>query len=58
MGSRYGSWVNNQKMVPGLVYVLEEGSTVFYGDDQEFRVVRDYQDRNTAYTAPYGQTVF
>lgn len=58
MGSRYGSWVNNQKMVPGLVYVLEEGSTVFYGDDQEFRVVRDYQDRNTAYTAPYGHTVF
>ena len=58
MGSRYGSWVNNQKMVPGLVYVLEEGSSVFYGDDQEFRVVRDYQDRNTAYTAPYGQTVF
>lgn len=58
MGSRYGTWINDSKMVPGLVYVLEEGTTLFYGDDQEFRVVRDYQDRNTAYTAPYGQTVY
>lgn len=58
MGSRYGSWVNGTKMVPGLVYALEEGSGVFFGDDQEFRVVRDYHDRNTAYTAPYQQQFF
>jgi pSer/pThr/pTyr-binding forkhead associated (FHA) protein len=58
MGSRYGSWINNNKMVPGLVYALEEGTTLFFGDDQEFRVVRDYQDRSTAYTAPYMQTLY
>lgn len=39
MGSRYGTWLNGQKMVRGLAYVMDTGTTVFFGDDQEFRAV-------------------
>lgn len=56
MGSTYGTWINNNKMVRGLVYVLEEGTTVFFGDDQEFRAVQDNTTQQTAYTAPYQYT--
>lgn len=39
MGSRYGTWLNGQKMVRGLAYVVDTGATLFFGDDQEFRAV-------------------
>lgn len=52
MGSTYGTWLNGNKMARGLVYVLDAGSTVFFGDDQEFRAVEDTTTQQTSYTAP------
>ncbi len=56
MGSRYGTWLNGQKMVRGLAYVMDTGTTVFFGDDQEFRAVEvsGTQYTHTAAGTTYG----
>lgn len=37
MGSRNGTWLDGQKMTPGLVYTVKLGSVLFLGDGQYFR---------------------
>lgn len=37
-GSSYGTWLDNKKMTPGLVYPLSAGSTIYLGNGQYFRV--------------------
>lgn len=37
-GSSYGTWLDNRKMTPGLVYPLSRGSTIYLGSGQYFRV--------------------
>lgn len=36
MGSTYGTWLNNQKMTPGLIYSLNPGEAIYLGDGQVF----------------------
>lgn len=38
LGSTYGTWLNNRKMTPGLVYVAPPGSVIFMGRNEYFRV--------------------
>lgn len=39
MGSSYGTWLNEQRLSPGLAYPLQPGSTIYLGDGQIFRAV-------------------
>lgn len=39
MGSRNGTWLDGQKMTPGLVYTVKPGSVLFLGDGQFFRAM-------------------
>ena len=41
MRSTYGTWLDNRRMTPGLAYVLNPGSTLYLGDNQIFRAVRN-----------------
>lgn len=38
-GSTYGTWLDNKKMTPGLVYPLPPGATIYLGDGQYFRLL-------------------
>ena len=37
-GSSYGTWLDNRKMTPGLVYPLQAGSTIYFGNGEYFRI--------------------
>jgi len=37
MGSSYGTWLNGQRMWPGLAYTLDPGAVLSLGDGQSFR---------------------
>lgn len=37
MKSTYGSWLNNTRMTPGLVYTMKPGMILYIGDGQRFR---------------------
>ena len=37
LGSTYGTWLNGQKMNPGLVYTMAPGSVIFMGKNEYFR---------------------
>ena len=37
LNSTYGTWLNNQKMTPGLVYTMTPGSEIFMGRGEIFR---------------------
>ena len=37
-GSSYGTWLDNRKMTPGLVYPLSRGATIYLGNGQYFRI--------------------
>jgi len=37
MGSTYGSWLNREKMIPGLVYTMYPGMYLQIGNNQVFR---------------------
>ncbi|MDO5153414.1 MAG: FHA domain-containing serine/threonine-protein kinase [Eubacteriales bacterium] len=37
MGSSYGTWLNGQRMIPGLAYALAPGMLLVLGDGQVFR---------------------
>ncbi len=37
MGSTYGTWLNEKRMTPGLVYALNPGMNLYLGDGQTFR---------------------
>lgn len=52
--STYGTRLNGREMVRGVVYVLEEGSVILFGDDQEFQVVQEDFPQQAAYTVPIG----
>lgn len=39
MGSRNGTWLDGQRMTPGLVYTVKPGSVLFLGDGQFFRAI-------------------
>ena len=39
MGSRNGTWLDGQRMTPGLVYTVKPGSVLFLGDGQFFRAM-------------------
>lgn len=58
MGSRYGTWLNAQKMVKGLAYIMDVDATLFFGDEEEFRAVEvsgtQYTSMQTAAGTTYG----
>jgi len=37
-GSTYGTWIGERKMAPGLVYPLQRGAVIGFGDGQFFRI--------------------
>ena len=37
-GSTYGTWIGDRRMAPGLVYPLQRGTVICFGDGQYFRI--------------------
>lgn len=54
LGSTYGTWLDNKKMVKGLVYVLNAGSVIYLGENQVFRVIENTSIPQTYYTGAGG----
>ncbi len=48
--STYGTWINNQRMSPGLAYPMSVGSSIYFGSGQIFRCFTNRFEGSVGYS--------